>query len=140
LKPRFLRQHFAYPHFPKFFRVTLGPNRTLLPHFLFLRLAQTQHAYRIALCDSFNTPEAIQRILELVSRTNIYVARGRSRVNVGVVAHIARWVTEALRVFGLNGEATGTIGWGTDGDNAGGSVDVSRLLYCSESTRLHTRI
>ncbi|CAE6398114.1 unnamed protein product [Rhizoctonia solani] len=91
-------------------------------------LAQTQHAYRIALCDSFNTPEAIQRILELVSRTNIYVARGRSRVNVGVVAHIARWVTEALRVFGLNGEATGTIGWGTDGDNAGGSVDREALL------------
>ncbi|KAF8750887.1 tRNA synthetases class I (C) [Rhizoctonia solani] len=73
-------------------------------------LAQTQHAYRVALCDSFNTPEAIQRVLELVSRTNIYVARGRSRVNVGVVAHIARWVTEALRVFGLSGDTTGTIG------------------------------
>ncbi|ELU37714.1 cysteine-tRNA ligase [Rhizoctonia solani AG-1 IA] len=91
-------------------------------------LAQTQHAYRVALCDSFNTPEAIQRVLELVSRTNIYVARGRSRVNVGVVAHIARWVTEALRVFGLSGDTTGTIGWGTDGSNTEGSVDREALL------------
>ncbi|CAE6455029.1 unnamed protein product [Rhizoctonia solani] len=91
-------------------------------------LAQTQHAYRVALCDSFNTSEAIQRVLELVSRANVYVARGRSRVNVGVVAHIARWVTGALRVFGLGGDTLGTIGWGADGDNTEGSVDREALL------------
>ncbi|CAE6444713.1 unnamed protein product [Rhizoctonia solani] len=91
-------------------------------------LAQTQHAYRVALCDSFNTPEAMQRVLELVSRANVYVARGRSRVNVGVVAHIARWVTEALRVFGLGGDPLGTIGWGTDGDNQESSVNRETLL------------
>ncbi|CAE6439057.1 hypothetical protein ACGC1H_006911 [Rhizoctonia solani] len=91
-------------------------------------LAQTQHAYRVALCDSFNTSEAIQRLLELVSRANVYVARGRSRVNVGVIAHIARWVTEALRVFGLGGDTLGTIGWSADGDNREGLVDRETLL------------
>ncbi|KAG8733370.1 hypothetical protein FRC11_006792 [Ceratobasidium sp. 423] len=94
----------------------------------FLSLTQTQHAYRVALCDSFNTPEAMQRVLELVSRANVYVARGRSRVNVGVVAHIARWVTEALRVFGLGADASGSIGWGADGENQEGSVDREALL------------
>ncbi|CAE6448292.1 unnamed protein product [Rhizoctonia solani] len=91
-------------------------------------LTQTQHAYRVALCDSFNTSEAMQRVLELVSRTNVYVARGRSRVNFGVVAHIARWVTEALRVFGLGGDSLGVIGWAADGDNTQGSVDREALL------------
>ncbi|CAE6436001.1 unnamed protein product [Rhizoctonia solani] len=91
-------------------------------------LTQTQHAYRVALCDSFNTPEAMQRVLELVSRANVYVARGRSRVNVGVVAHIARWVTEALRVFGLGRDTSGSIGWGAEGDNQEGSVDREALL------------
>ncbi|KAG8716963.1 hypothetical protein FRC08_008423 [Ceratobasidium sp. 394] len=91
-------------------------------------LAQTQHAYRVALCDSFNTPEAMQRILDLVSRANVYVARGRSRVNVGVVAHIARWVTTALKVFGLGDNATGTIGWGDDGAGAERAVDREALL------------
>ncbi|CAE6356997.1 unnamed protein product [Rhizoctonia solani] len=112
---------FVFPH-------SLAKSCPIADFFLFLSLAQTQHAYRTALCDSFNTPDAIQRVLELVSRTNVYVARGRSRVNVGVVAHIARWVTEALRVFGLGGDATGSIGWGTDGDNAEGSVDREALL------------
>ncbi|KAG9102697.1 hypothetical protein FRC06_001405 [Ceratobasidium sp. 370] len=91
-------------------------------------LSQTQHAYRVALCDSFNTPEAMQKVLDLVSRANVYVARGRSRVNVGVVAHIARWVTTALKVFGLGDNATGTIGWGGDSAEAGGAVDRHALL------------
>ncbi|KAG8711525.1 hypothetical protein FRC09_020546 [Ceratobasidium sp. 395] len=91
-------------------------------------LSQTQHAYRVALSDSFNTPEAMQKVLDLVSRANIYVARGRSRVNVGVVAHIARWVTTALKVFGLSDNLTGTIGWGGDGAEAGGAVDREALL------------
>ncbi|KAB5590756.1 Cysteinyl-tRNA synthetase [Ceratobasidium theobromae] len=99
------------------------------PHrLLLLSLSQTQHAYRVALCDSFNTPEAMQRVLELVSRANAYVARGRSRVNVGVVAHIARWVTKALKVFGLSRDASEAIGWGTDGSVQEGSVDREALL------------
>ncbi|QRV94275.1 cysteinyl-tRNA synthetase [Ceratobasidium sp. AG-Ba] len=91
-------------------------------------LAQTQHAYRVALCDSFNTPEAMQKVLDLVSRANVYVARGRSRVNVGVVSHIARWVTTALKVFGLGDNVTGNIGWGGDGAGAEGAVDREALL------------
>lgn len=107
------------------------------PHrLLLLSLSQTQHAYRVALCDSFNTPEAMQRVLELVSRANAYVARGRSRVNVGVVAHIARWVTKALKVFGLSRDASEAIGWGTDGSVQEGSVDVSQWQQLSGACRL----
>ncbi|KAF8609049.1 putative cysteine-tRNA ligase [Ceratobasidium sp. AG-I] len=93
-------------------------------------LSQTQHAYRTALSDSFNTPDAIQRVLDLVSRTNVYVARGKSRVNVGVVEHVARWVSYALRVFGLSPETqgAGAIGWGADGGAEGGTVDREALL------------
>jgi hypothetical protein len=108
------------------------PDFSLITHSV-ISLSQTQHAYRIALCDSFNTPEAMQKVLDLVSRTNVYVARGRSRVNVGVVAHIARWVTTALKVFGLSGDGPGAIGWGAGEEGSAGTIDVSELdLYIYE--------
>lgn len=79
---------------------------------------QSQHAFRVALCDSFNTPDALSRLIDLVSRTNVYLARGRTAVNIGVVHTIAAWVTKMVRMFGLaEGSAVnggpGSIGWGT---------------------------
>jgi len=77
-------------------------------------LAQTQREFRVALCDSFNTPEALERLLDLISRTNVYLSRGRGAVNVPLVEMISNWVTKMLRMFGL-GEgivSRNTIGWG----------------------------
>lgn len=91
-------------------------------------LTETQNAFKASLCDSFNTPEALDHLLELISRTNIYLQRGRSNINVGVVERVAGWVTKMLRMFGLGeGPVTrSTIGWGEveiEGQTAG--VDVS---------------
>ncbi|ORY76907.1 tRNA synthetases class I (C) catalytic domain-domain-containing protein [Leucosporidium creatinivorum] len=83
------------------------------------KLEQAQLAFRVALCDSFDTPKGLQIILDLVSATNVYLARGRAEVNISSVVAVADWVTRMLRMFGL-GEGAPTnvrgerlIGWGT---------------------------
>ena len=91
-----------------------------------ISLSQTQQAVRSALCDSFNTPDALDKILELISKTNVYLARGRSAVNVSVIEMVANWTTKILRVFGLGEGATtrGTIGWGEVEKDGESVVDV----------------
>ncbi|TNY18040.1 tRNA synthetases class I (C) catalytic domain-containing protein [Rhodotorula diobovata] len=87
---------------------------------LLAKLESAQLAFRAALCDSFDTPTALQTVLDLVSQTNIYLSRGRSSTNVRAVLAVSEWVTRMLRMFGL-GEGspvegpTGerVVGWGT---------------------------
>ncbi|CEQ43182.1 SPOSA6832_05090, partial [Sporobolomyces salmonicolor] len=86
---------------------------------LMAKLEDAQLAFRVALCDSFDTPKALQVLLDLVSTSNIYLARGRQNVNVGVLSAVSEWITRMLRMFGL-GEGSPTdaagervIGWGT---------------------------
>ncbi|KAG8901425.1 hypothetical protein FRB99_005313 [Tulasnella sp. 403] len=92
--------------------------------------AQTQRDFRSALCDSFNTPEALDRLLELISRTNIYLSRGRASVNVAVVEMVATWVAKMLRIFGL-GEGSvsrNTIGWGKAEKDGEANIDRESVL------------
>lgn len=93
---------------------------------LFLpRLHRQQNAFRAALCDSFNTPLAIQILLDLVTSTNIYLKRGRASTNIGVVRQVAGWITKMLRMFGLGEGPPVEIGWGALQENGTESVDVS---------------
>ncbi|KAF8511822.1 tRNA synthetases class I (C) catalytic domain-containing protein [Hysterangium stoloniferum] len=95
------------------------------------QLALSQAVFRAALCDSFNTPQALDILLKLVSRTNVYIAQTSVKANVSVLESVARWVGKMLRMFGLGeGSVTeGTIGWGEtlpEGQNA--SVDREEIL------------
>jgi hypothetical protein len=97
------------------------------------RLHRSQHTFREALCDSFNTPLALQILLDLVSMTNKYLKRGRSATNIGVVRHVASWTTKMVRMFGLSEGPPAEIGWGTQmHGTVEGAVDVSSLSgrYC----------
>lgn len=75
-----------------------------------------QHDFRLALCDSFNTPQAITVLLDLVSKVNIYVSSRGSGANMEPIQVIAEWVTRMLRMFGLGEGAytEGQIGWGKE--------------------------
>ena len=95
------------------------------------RLQTSQTAFRAALSDSFNTPLALEILLKLVSRTNIYIAERGKNVNVGVVERAARWIGKMLRMFGL-GEGDGIqsefeIGWGEE--RREGATNVSRPFF-----------
>ncbi|KAF8902901.1 tRNA synthetases class I (C) catalytic domain-containing protein, partial [Gymnopilus junonius] len=94
------------------------------------RLYESQAAFREALCDSFNTPAALDILRDLVSRTNVYInSRGRA-LNVNLVKNIAEWVGKMLRMFGLGEGESYEIGWGQL-DEAGGSGNREEILMPS---------
>lgn len=86
-------------------------------------------AFRAALCDSFNTPEALKIIRDLVSRINIYInSRGRKlNLNLSLLEQCARWIGDMLRMFGLGEGQASEIGWGYEDEGPGG-VNVRFLL------------
>lgn len=97
-------------------------------HVVFFSFREAQRAFRAALCDSFNTPLALEVLMKLVSRTNIYINSQGRNLNIDIVEQIARWVGRMLRVFGLGEGAVASsdteIGWGEERETA--SLNVSR--------------
>lgn len=83
-------------------------------------------AFRDALCDSFNTPEALRIIRDLVSRTNVYINSQGKVLNVAVIEQSARWVGQMLRMFGLGEGENEELGWGTE-QEGGSGVNVGSL-------------
>ncbi|KAG1736026.1 tRNA synthetases class I (C) catalytic domain-containing protein [Suillus lakei] len=90
-------------------------------------LYDSKTAFRTALCDSFNTPEALKVMRDLVSRINIYINSSGRKTNVSVVEQIATWIGDMLRMFGLGEGQTSEIGWGQEDEGAGG-VDREETL------------
>ncbi|PWY99745.1 cysteinyl-tRNA synthetase [Testicularia cyperi] len=94
-------------------------------------LMDGQHAFREAMCDSFDTPRGMEILLDLVSKANIYEKSKdkRTDVNVGVLEAVARYVGDMLKMLGLGeglpAAAAREIGWGVadnDSGEAGASV------------------
>ncbi|KAI0066021.1 cysteinyl-tRNA synthetase [Artomyces pyxidatus] len=86
-------------------------------HVLTNTLHEAQKAFRAALCDSFNTPAALDVLRELVSRTNVYINSRGKDLNITVVERVARWVGSMLRMFGLGEGGSSEIGWGQELDD-----------------------
>lgn len=91
---------------------------------------ESQSLFRAALCDSFNTPLALEILTKLVSKTNVYINTQGRNLNHGVVERVARWTGKMLRMFGL-GEGSAQdpeIGWGEE--RSGDSVNVCYPYQC----------
>ena len=83
-------------------------------------MQEAQTAFRTALCDSFNTPDALTVLRDLVSNTNVYINSRGANLEISVVERVARWVGKMLRVFGLGEGESSEIGWGqeaSEGEN-----------------------
>ncbi|KIY44586.1 hypothetical protein FISHEDRAFT_51156 [Fistulina hepatica ATCC 64428] len=91
-----------------------------------LRLREAQAAFRAALCDSFNTPIALNVLRDLVSNINVYIYEQGEKANLRVVEPAARWVGDMLCMFGLGegSRAQHDIGWGQD--NAGQDAEFNK--------------
>lgn len=80
------------------------------------------------MCDSFNTPQALDTLLKLVSETNKYITArktAKSDVSTELVRKVAVWVTKMLRMFGLGeGPDDGSVGWGTAQEGAQKNISV----------------
>ncbi|KAJ3491237.1 hypothetical protein NLI96_g842 [Meripilus lineatus] len=92
------------------------------------KLHQSQAALHAALCDSFNTPEAINVIRDLVASTNIYITTRGANLDVSVVERIARWTGQMLRMFGLGEGESSEIGWGQELSPGEASVNREEIL------------
>ena len=89
----------------------------------------SQAEFRNALCDSFNTTQALDVLLRLISETNKYISSrqvAKSLISSELLSKVAVWVTRMLRMFGLGeGPYDGGIGWGNAQGSAGEALDVS---------------
>lgn len=96
-------------------------------------LREAQQSFRKAMSDSFDTPNGISVLIELVSKANVYErSRTRAEVNVSVIEAVAQYVGDMLRMLGL-GEGVvreGDIGWGESvkGGRENDSIDREELL------------
>ncbi|GBE80478.1 Cysteine--tRNA ligase [Sparassis crispa] len=88
----------------------------------------SQRAFREALCDSFNTSEALNVLRDLVSRTNVYINSRGTNLDVSVVERIARWVGQMLRMFGLGEGKPFEIGWGQEREGVEVIVNREEIL------------
>lgn len=86
-------------------------------------LYQSKSSFREALCDSFNTPAAVDALRDIVSKANVYINSRGKALNVKLVENIADWVGKMLRMFGLGEGERSDIGWGQI-DESGGSSNV----------------
>ncbi|KAG8214271.1 putative cysteinyl-tRNA synthetase, partial [Butyriboletus roseoflavus] len=91
-------------------------------------LDESKLAFRSALCDSFNTPEALKILRDLVSRTNVYINTRAKSLNVALVERSARWVGDMLRLFGLGEGEKLELGWGQETTSDANAANREELL------------
>lgn len=98
-----------------------------------------------ALCDSFDTPRALQTMVDLVNTANTYISTKQGQiVNTTPLEVVGAWITKMLRIFGL-GEGPGfsyagrpEIGWGDKAGAEAAGVDVSiRWKFSLFKTKLN---
>jgi cysteinyl-tRNA synthetase len=94
------------------------------------RLYQAQDRFREALCDSFDTPSAVNVLRDLVSRTNVYINSRANELEVSVVEAVARWVGSMLRMFGLGEGDPSDLGWGQPSQDGSTSLNVGHACHC----------
>ncbi|TIB82645.1 hypothetical protein E3Q22_00090 [Wallemia mellicola] len=95
------------------------------------KLTNAKANVRAALCDSFNTPAALQVIADLVGNANVYVSQQRSAnrvINVDILESIAKYTTKMLSIFGvIPANQLLEIGW-SDSDNASGGDKEETIM------------
>ncbi|TIC03629.1 hypothetical protein E3Q18_00087 [Wallemia mellicola] len=97
------------------------------------KLTNAKANVRAALCDSFNTPAALQVIADLVGNANVYVSQQRSAnrvINVDILESIAKYTTKMLSIFGvIPANQLLEIGWSDSDDASGGDKEETIMPY-----------
>ncbi|KTW32352.1 cysteine-tRNA ligase [Pneumocystis jirovecii RU7] len=68
---------------------------------LYENLYNAQDALHSALCDNFNTPVALDVVLNLITKTNKYISQAQMDINILMITNISKWVSNILGIFGL---------------------------------------
>ncbi|KAI8370507.1 tRNA synthetases class I (C) catalytic domain-containing protein [Radiomyces spectabilis] len=92
-------------------------------------LQEKQDRVHAALCDSINTPVAMDEIMDLITQTNKYMANGAKAVNVHLLGKVGKWITSMMKIFGV-ADSGADIGFGST-NQAGGNVEEILMPYLS---------
>jgi len=116
--------------FPLPFLFRIDASRILTPSSVpsICSLAQAQQAFRVALCNNFDTVTALQTLSDLTGKANVYVQL--KRPNLAPARTVAEWIGRMLRMFGLGEGESKEIGWGLKREEGEGA-DVSRFSSAS---------
>lgn len=90
------------------------------------RLSAAKKQIHLALCDSIDTPTAMDHIRQLVSATNIYMNSTSATPNRLLLRNVASYITRLITIFGLNATAASNdeIGFTRAGDQQASAVNV----------------
>jgi cysteinyl-tRNA synthetase len=84
-------------------------------------LEKAQSDMRTALSNSFDTPQALLIIADLISKANIHINTHKSDMDIRGLEEVARWITKIVGIFGLDANATppyNGLGWASSASNA----------------------
>ena len=84
-------------------------------------LREKEASVREALCDNFNTAQAILELFQLVKLMNQYLDQKPGDIKVPIVLEVTRFVFYILRCFGLYEEADFPEVTGVDTGKAAGA-------------------
>ena len=111
---------------------------------LMATLVAKQASVHAALCDSFNTPQVMLEIRQLVTSANQYYqakCKSKARSNALLLAKIGKYITKLMRVFGVYSDLNPEYGSGyAAADGVQGSDAVLPYLRVLSSFRDQIRI
>lgn len=86
-------------------------------------LLKHKNAVHEALCDSFDTPKAVDELSKLVVITNTYLQQGEAKIKIPLVRQVSQYIFKTLKAFGVYEEddvpsLSGADGQGTNVEDA----------------------
>lgn len=106
-------------------------NFTTLESDLLSGLLDCQKGVHASLCDNFDTVNAIQNMLDIISKTNIYITqkgREKQKFNVQILEKIAKYLTKIVKIFGLTPDIDAPIGF-VDSSSKGNNAEEILMPY-----------
>jgi len=93
-------------------------------------LFNKQLAVRKALCDNFNTPQAIQELFEMMTLTNSYLSQPPASIKIPLVRQVSKFVFFILRCFGIfeEGDFPAVVGAGESESMASYEDTITPLM------------
>ncbi|KAI5865594.1 tRNA synthetases class I (C) catalytic domain-containing protein [Durotheca rogersii] len=73
---------------------------------LWADLQQAKKDVEAAFTNSFDTPQAMRAIAELIRKANIHINEHKADTNLRAVESIARWITKIVGILGLDANAS----------------------------------
>ncbi|KAI5924083.1 tRNA synthetases class I (C) catalytic domain-containing protein [Camillea tinctor] len=95
-------------------KLSLDPEKKKPTEGLLTDLEQAEKDLETALVNSFDTPQAMRIIMDIIRKANVQITTIKSDEDLSAVEAVARWVTRIVGILGLDANATppyNGLGW-----------------------------